>query len=84
MSVLYRAQVYLEPGQMKRLKLEAEKERVPVAVLIRKAINNFLKTKEKGVNWDNDPLTLTVGKIKLNVNDASVNHDRYLYGKKKG
>ncbi len=83
MSTLHRAQVYLEEDQMRRLKLEAERGHVPMAVLIRKAVNRFLKAKEKSINWDNDPLTMVVGKIKLNVSDASANVDHYLYGKKK-
>ncbi len=83
MSTLHRAQVYLEEEQLTRLKLEAKREHLPVAVLIRKAINRFLKVKEKSINWDKDPLTMAVGKIKLDVSDASLNHDHYLYGKKK-
>jgi len=82
MSTLHRMQVYLEEEQIKRLKLISKKERLPMAVLIRRAISRFLKTKEKSINWDRDPLTLAVGKIKLNVSDASINHDHYLYGEK--
>ena len=37
----------------------------------------FLEEKEKRVNWDKDPLTKAVGKVKLTVTDASVNHDQY-------
>ena len=39
--------------------------------------------KPKNIDWNMDPLTKAVGKIKLNVTDASVEHDHYLYGKKK-
>ena len=83
MSTLHRAQVYLEQEQLRQLKLEAEREHLPMAVLIRTAISRFLKLKEKSINWDKDPLTAAVGKVKLNVSDASINHDHYLYGKKK-
>lgn len=83
MSTLHRAQVYLESDQIKRLKLEAGREHLPVAVLIRKAIEGFLKAKEKNISWDDDPLALAVGKIRLNVNDVSINHGHYLYGRKK-
>ena len=37
----------------------------------------------KEVDWDNDPLTKAIGSITLDVDDASVNHDYYLYGGKK-
>lgn len=39
--------------------------------------------KSKNVNWDTDPLTKAIGKIKLTVTDASENHDKYLYGREK-
>lgn len=83
MSTLHRAQVYLEEEQLRRLKIEAEREHLPVAVLVRGAISRFLKAKDKGINWDNDPLVKAVGKVKLSVTNASINHDHYLYGRKK-
>ncbi|MFH1798693.1 MAG: ribbon-helix-helix protein, CopG family [Candidatus Omnitrophota bacterium] len=79
MSSLHRTQVYIEEAQLKRLKLEAIREHLAVSELIRNAIDRFLKLKEKKVNWDNDVLSKAIGKIKLNVDDASVKHDRYLY-----
>ena len=83
MSTLHRSQVYIEEGQMRLLKLEAKKEDLPVSVLIRKAIEYFLDKKAKNINWDNDPLTKAIGTIRLDVTDASTNHDFYLYGKPK-
>jgi len=77
-------QVYLEEEQIRRLKLISKKEHLSMAVLIRMAISRFLKAKEKSINWDKDPLALTIGKIELSVSDASVNHDHYLYGKRQG
>ena len=79
MSVLHRTQVYLGEDQILRLKLEAQKERLPMAALIRNAIDAFLKARAKSVHWDHDPLTQAIGKIKLSVTDASVAHDSYLY-----
>jgi len=79
MSVLHRTQIYLGEDQIQSLKLEAQKERLPAAVLIRQAIDNFLKARTKSTNWDSDPLTQAVGKIKLSVSNASVDHDHYLY-----
>ena len=83
MSTLHRTQVYIEEDQVQQLKLEAEKEHLTVSELTRRAINRFLKTKARSVNWDRDPLTKAIGKIKLAVTDASVEHDHYLYGRKK-
>ncbi|MCG2711701.1 MAG: ribbon-helix-helix domain-containing protein [Candidatus Omnitrophica bacterium] len=83
MSSLHRTQIYIEEEQIRQLKLEAEKERLPVSVLIRRAIQRLLETKTRSVNWDSDPLTKAVGKVKLTVNDASVNHDDYLYNARK-
>ena len=83
MSNLHRTQVYIEEEQIRRLKLETKREHLAVSKLIRRAIDRFLQTKEKGISWDSDPLTKVVGKIKLRVTDASVNHDHYLYGQGK-
>ena len=66
---------------MRQLKLEAERERLAISELIRRAIRHFLETKTRSVNWNNDPLIKAIGKIKLAVRDASVNHDYYLYGR---
>ncbi|MBF0216071.1 MAG: ribbon-helix-helix protein, CopG family [Candidatus Omnitrophica bacterium] len=79
-GALHRTQIYLEESQMRMLKLEAKRKQLAVSELIREAIDKFLKTREKRVNWDNDPLIRMVGGIKLNVNDASAKHDEYLCG----
>ena len=79
MGILHRTQVYLGEDQIHRLKLEAQKDRRPIAELIRQAIDNFLKTRVKNTNWDRDPITQAIGKIKLSVTNASVDHDHTLY-----
>ena len=81
MGNLHRTQIYIEEDQMHQLKLEAERERLAISELIRRAIQQLLETKTRSVNWNSDPLTKAIGKIKLSVNDASVNHDHYLYGR---
>lgn len=81
---LHRTQIYIEEEQIHQLKLEAEKESVAISELIRRAIQYLLEKKTRSVNWDSDPLTKAVGSIKLAVRDASVAHDHYLYGRKKG
>lgn len=42
-----------------------------------------LKNKKQDNNWNNDSITKGIGKIKLSVNDASEQHDKYIYGPKK-
>ncbi|MDI6758797.1 MAG: CopG family transcriptional regulator [Candidatus Omnitrophota bacterium] len=79
MSNLHRTQIYIEEEQMQQLKLEARREHLAISELIRRAIQCLLETKTKSVNWDGDPLTKAIGKIKLTATDASVNHDHYLY-----
>ncbi len=83
MSNLHRTQIYIDKEQIHQLKIEAEKERLPVSVVIREAIRRHLETRIKSVDWDSDPLTKAVGKVKLPVDDASVNHDDYLYRSRK-
>ena len=82
MGNLHRAQIYIEEDQMRQLKLEAVRERLAISELIRRAIQRLLETKARSVDWERDPLTKTVGRIKLAVTNASVNHDHYLYGEK--
>jgi hypothetical protein len=81
MSHLHRTQIYLAEEQLRRLKLEAGQDKLPVSELIRRAINHFLRSREKKADWKRDPLIRAVGKVKLTVQDASVNHDSYIYGK---
>jgi len=83
MSNLHRTQIYIGEEQMHQLKVEAQKEHVPVSQLIRKAIEFFLKAKTKSINWDNDSILKGIGTLNLDVTDASINHDNYLYGFKK-
>ncbi len=82
MGNLHRTQIYIEEDQMRQLKLEAGVERLAISELIRQAIQRFLETKTRSVDWNHDPLTKAVGRIKLTVTDASVSHDHYLYGRK--
>ena len=83
MSNLHRTQIYIDEEQIHQLRLEAKKEDIAISELIRRAIRRLLETKARSVNWDRDPLTKAVGKIRLTVNDASVDHDHYLYGKRR-
>ncbi len=80
MGNLHRTQIYIEEDQMRQLKLEAGRERLAVSELIRRAIRCLLETKTRSIDWNSDPLTKTIGRIKLAVTNASVDHDHYLYG----
>ena len=80
---LSRIQIYLEDEQLRQLKIEAQQEHLPVSELIRRAIDQLLKTKTQQLNWSSDPLIQAVGKIQLNVTNAAKQHDRYLYGQRK-
>lgn len=83
MSNLHRAQLYIDENQIQLLKLEAEREDLTVSELVRRAIERFLISKAKSVDWNRDPLNKALGKIKLEVTDASLDHDHYLYGRRK-
>ena len=84
MGHLHRTQIYLEDQQMNRLKLEAAKAHLAVSELIRRAVDYFLKGSDENADWNKDPLTRAVGKIRLSSKDASSRHDDYLYGHKEG
>lgn len=83
MGNLHRTQIYIEEEQMRQLKLEAGREHLAISELIRRAIRRLLETKTRSVDWNRDPLTKTIGRIKLTVTNASVDHDHYLYGKRR-
>ena len=83
MGNLHRTQIYIEENKMHQLKIEAEKEHLAVSEIIRRAIDRLLEAKVRSIKWDSDPLTKAVGKINLTVSDASVEHNRYLYRRKK-
>lgn len=82
-NALHRSQIYIPENQIRLLKLEAKKEKRTVSELVRDAINLFLAERAKEVDWDNDPLTKMIGKIRVDVTDASTRIDEYLYGKGK-
>ena len=80
MSTLHRTQVYIDKNQIRRLKLAESKKHQAVSELIRTAIEVFLASEDKQIDWENDPLTQAAGRLTLKVSDASEEHDHYLYG----
>ncbi len=82
--MLARRQIYLEDSQVEKLKIEASRQKnLDVSKIIRIAIDNYLNRKKSKVDWDNDPMVKMIGSCKSDVQDASINHDHYLYGKPK-
>ena len=75
-----RTQIYLEQEQIQQLKVASQKERTPMSVLIRQAVDQFLNRKLKSKGWGKDSLLRGVGKLSLKTNTASIEHDRHLYG----
>lgn len=80
MQNFQRTQIYLEPEQIQQLKSASQKEQIPVSVLIRRAIAEFLNVRVNNKAWAKDSLSKSVGRISLKTNTASVEHDRHLYG----
>jgi metal-responsive CopG/Arc/MetJ family transcriptional regulator len=82
MSNLKRTQMYFPEDLLNKLKRKANNEKTTISNIVRTAIIELMK-KEKVKNWDNDSLWSMVGSCTSNDKDLSVNHDKYLYGKKR-
>lgn len=81
MSTLRRTQMYLPEDILRELKRRSAEEKTTIAAIVRSALSEFLgKNREK--NWLEDPLWEMVGASSSKEGDLSVNHDKYLYGKK--
>lgn len=81
MPTLKRTQMYFPDEMLRDLKRKAEEKKTTIADIVRNAVSNTLK-KEKTKNWLDDPLWNMVGASRSKNRDLSVNHDKYLYGKK--
>ncbi len=81
MSTLKRTQMYFPEKTLRELKKKAKVEKATIASIVRNAVSELLK-KEKAKNWTEDPLWDMVGTSSSKDRDLSVNHDKYLYGKK--
>jgi hypothetical protein len=75
-----RTQVYFPKDLYQSLKKRAKEEGKSVAAIIREASEEYLKEKEKEIDWENDPIFKAIGFCKADVDDLSINHDHYLYG----
>lgn len=73
--------MYFPEDMLSELKRKADEEKTTIANLVRIAVSEILE-KEKKRNWIEDPLWDMVGVSRSKDKDLSVNHDKYLYGKK--
>ncbi|NCO67221.1 MAG: hypothetical protein COY75_07995 [Nitrospirae bacterium CG_4_10_14_0_8_um_filter_41_23] len=81
MPTLKRTQMYFPEDVLSELKRKADEEKTTIASIVRIAVSEILE-KEKKRNWIEDPLWDMVGASRSKDKDLSVNHDKYLYGKK--
>jgi predicted nucleic acid-binding protein len=81
MPTLKRTQMYFPEEILRELKRKASEEKTTIADIVRSAVSELLK-KEKTKNWMGDTLWNMVGTSSSKDKDLSVNHDKYLYGKK--
>lgn len=68
---------------MKDLRHKAIQEKKSVSQPVKEAIQQFLTTQRESVDYREDPFNRIIGMAKSGVHDGSVNHDQYLYGRKK-
>ncbi|MDH5202249.1 MAG: ribbon-helix-helix domain-containing protein [Nitrospirota bacterium] len=81
MPTLKRTQMYFPEDLLRRLRRKAEEENTTIAYIVRNAVSELLR-KENAKNWMEDSLWKIVGSSSSKDRDLSVNHDKYLYGKK--
>ena len=76
-----RTQIYLDADDMTELAKKGERNKCSVSQIIRTAIKEYLQRGGKRTDWKKDPIAKLIGKFSSTVNDASINHDQYLYDK---
>lgn len=81
MPLLKRTQMYFPNDMLSKLKKKANEENTTIADIVRKAVSETLKKKRRR-DWVKDPLWNMVGASSSKDRDLSINHDKYLYGKK--
>jgi len=81
MPAFKRTQMYFNEDVLRELKKKAKEEKTTVAELVRESVS-ILFEKEREKDWIDDPLWNMIGSSSSKDRDLSVNHDKYLYGKK--
>jgi hypothetical protein len=79
---LKRTQMYFPLELLITLRRKAHLEKTTIASIVRLAVLDLIK-KEKLKDWVNDPLWNIIGASYSSNTDLSINHDKYLYGRKK-
>jgi len=82
MPTLRRTQMYFPEEILRELKRKSREEKTTIANIVRSAVSELLR-KEEAKDWMQDPLWDMVGSSSSKDRDLSVNHDKYLYGKRK-
>jgi len=82
MPTLRRTQMYFPEEILRELKRKSREEKTTIANIVRSAVSELLR-KEEAKDWMQDPLWNMVGSSSSKDRDLSVNHDKYLYGKRK-
>ena len=82
MSNLKRKQIYLDEESDRALKMLAANTKISKSEHIRRAVANYI-AKQKTAIEDKDPIRKIIGLCDNphGPTDASIHHDRYLYGK---
>jgi hypothetical protein len=82
MANLKRKQIYLDEESDQALKRLAITTKISAAEHIRRAVKKYI-TKQKGMMAEEDPLQKLIGLCDKpeGPSDASIYHDKYLYGK---
>lgn len=81
---MVRTQVYLPRAIYNKLQERALKREMTLALQIRAALEDYLDRVESedddGILHADDPIFKMIGMFESDADDASVNHDHYLYG----
>lgn len=80
---MIRKQIYIGEETEKKLKDAALLHKVSEAVIVREALEEYLKKKLHKKLKKENPLKKLVGLFSDGPKDGSVNHDFYLYGSPK-
>ena len=69
-------------GTYRELRYQAARRGVPLATLVREAVDRYLGRTDEGtaVPLGSDPADALIGAVTGSAGDESVNHDHYLYG----
>ena len=76
-----RLQLYFPYQLYMELKNQSKKNGKSMAEIVRCALEEFFSYDKS--RWENDPINKIVGMCNDDITDASYNHDKYLYGKRK-